>query len=111
VQSVAWVADHGWRLLPQYRFDAARGLWKHRDGPIEPPLRLNQLSYDDSGQLRFPRHDDRASEGAYADAFAAADMLLHATPANGAVEGDIAAELGTDFEHLRWFELPVECLS
>jgi selenocysteine lyase/cysteine desulfurase len=111
VQSVAWVADHGWRLLPQYRFDAARGLWKHRDGPIEPPLRLNQLSYDDSGQLRFPRHDDRASEGAYADAFAAADMLLNATPANGAVEGDIAAELGTDFEHLRWFELPVECLS
>jgi selenocysteine lyase/cysteine desulfurase len=111
VQSVAWVADHGWRLLPQYRFDAARGLWKHRDGPIEPPLRLNQLSYDDSGQLRFPRHDDRASEGAYADAFAAADMLLHATPASGAVEGDIAAELGTDFEHLRWFELPVECLS
>ena len=111
VQAVAWVADHGWRLLPQYRFDAARGLWKHRDGPIEPPLRLSQLSYDHSGQLRFPRHDDRASEGAYSEAFAAANMLLQAIPETGAVDGDIVAQLGDDFEHLRWFELPAECLS
>ncbi len=111
VQAVAWVADHGWRLLPQYRFDAARGLWKHRGGPIEPPLRLSQLSYDDSGQLRFPRNDDRASESAYPDAFAAADLLLQAIPETEAVDGDIVAQLGEDFEHLRWFELPAECLS
>ncbi|GAB3039595.1 aminotransferase class V-fold PLP-dependent enzyme [Parafrigoribacterium mesophilum] len=111
VQAVAWVADHGWQLLPQYRFDAARGLWKHRDGPIEPPLRLNQLRYDDDGQLRFPRHDDRAPESAYADALAAADLLLEAIPETELVSGDIVAQLGEGFEHLRWFELPAECLS
>jgi selenocysteine lyase/cysteine desulfurase len=114
VQAVAWVADHGWKLLPFYRFDPQSGLWKHRDGPIEPPLRLNQLSYDAAGELRFPRSDDRAPESAYADAMAAATTLLDMVPerdtSRDAPDDDLAAELGTDFEHLRWFELPGECL-
>ena len=35
-----WWPTHGWRLLPEYRFDPATGLWRHRGGPVEPPLRL-----------------------------------------------------------------------
>ena len=58
------VAEHGWALLPDYRFDATTGLWRHRNGPVEPPLRLSQLSYDADGVLRYPHHEDRAPESA-----------------------------------------------
>ena len=55
VDAVDLVAEHGWKLLPEYRFDPATGLWRHRDGPVEPPLRLSQLSYDPAtGELRAP---------------------------------------------------------
>ena len=39
VDAVDLVATHGWRLLADYRFDPVTGLWRHRDGPVEPPLR------------------------------------------------------------------------
>ena len=47
VRAVGLVADHGWRLVPEYRFDMASGRWRHKDGPVEPPLRLSQLDYID----------------------------------------------------------------
>src|SRR5881227_3453022 len=46
VDAVLLVARHGWRLLPDYRFDAMTGIWTHRDGVVEPPLRLGAISYD-----------------------------------------------------------------
>ena len=33
VEAVRLVAEHGWRLLADYRFDPATGLWRHRGGP------------------------------------------------------------------------------
>ncbi|TPX00487.1 aminotransferase class V-fold PLP-dependent enzyme, partial [Schumannella luteola] len=39
VEAIALVAEQGHRLLPLYRFDPLTGLWRHRDGPVEPPLR------------------------------------------------------------------------
>ena len=111
VEAVAMVADHGWRLLPDYHFDPATGLWKHRAGPIEPPLRLAQVGYDDSGVLTFPRHDDRASVSAYQDALAAARELFENAPDVDSGSPSVASALGDHFEHLRWFELPAECLD
>jgi selenocysteine lyase/cysteine desulfurase len=111
VEAVALVAEHGWKLLPDYRFDPASGLWRHRAGPVEPPLRLAQLSYDETGELRFPRHDDRAPAGARADALASAKALFESASAVDRESESVAAELGEDFEHLRWFDLPAECLA
>lgn len=111
VEAVAMVAEHGWKLLPDYHFDPASGLWKHRAGPVEPPLRLGQLNYDESGELRFPRHDDRAPATAHADALTAARTLFENAPAADTGIASVAAELGEDFEHLRWFDLPAECLA
>jgi selenocysteine lyase/cysteine desulfurase len=116
VDAVAMVAEYGWKLLPDYRFDPTSGLWRHRDGPVEPPLRLSQLGYDATGALVFPRHEDRAPATARADALAAASTLFANAPddENGADhENDassLASTLGEDFEHLRWFELPAESL-
>ena len=49
VDAVDLVAEHGWKLLPEYRFDPASGLWRHGDGAVEPPLRL-------SAPVVRPRH-------------------------------------------------------
>ena len=37
VDAVRLVARDGWRLLEDYRFDPATGLWRHHLGPAEPP--------------------------------------------------------------------------
>jgi len=31
LEAVHLLADHAWKLLPLYRFDACSGLWHHRD--------------------------------------------------------------------------------
>jgi selenocysteine lyase/cysteine desulfurase len=108
VQAVGLIADHGWKLVPEYRFDLASGRWRHKDGPVEPPLRLAQLSYVD-GVLTYPRHDDRAPESDLAGYLDAAHELMAALPEPGA---DVhAGAVSADFEHLRWFELPAVCLT
>ena len=66
VRAVALVADHGHKLAPQYSFDPMTGLWQHRAGPVEPPLRLTHLSYDADGVLTYPREHDTAPESALA---------------------------------------------
>lgn len=111
VKAVAMIAEHGWKLLPDYRFDPASGLWRHRAGPVEPPLRFSQLTYGADGVLAFPRHDDRAPATVYADALAAARELFESRADAGSGSASVAEELGEDFEHLRWFDLPVECLA
>ena len=108
VQAVGLVADHGWKLVPEYRFDLASGRWRHRDGAVEPPLRLAQLDYVD-GVLTYPHHDDRAPESDLAGYLEQAHALMESLSAPG---DDVSADSVTsDFEHLRWFELPAVCLS
>src|SRR5262249_30709108 len=64
VSAADLVATHGWLLLPEYRFTPASGLWRHRGGLVEPPLRLSQLHYDANGRLRWPSRRERAPESA-----------------------------------------------
>ncbi len=110
VEAVTMIAEHGVKLLPDYRFEPASGLWKHRNGPVEPPLRLAQVSYDANGLLNFPRHDDKAPATVYKDALAAARALFAAAADPVSDAAGVARELGEEFESLRWFELPAECL-
>ena len=109
VAAVALVAEDGWRLLPDYRFDPASGLWRHRAGPVEPPLRLHQVGYDESGDMTYPHHDEPVPESAlpgYLDE--AREVFARAAAAEvDATVGQVSA----DFEHLRWFELPAVCLQ
>ena len=74
VQAVALVADHGWKLVPQYRFDPATGLWQHRDGAGRAAAAADiTCRYDDDGVLRYPRNDDSAPESILAEHLAEAD--------------------------------------
>lgn len=108
VQAVRLVAQDGWRLIGDYRFDPVRGLWRHRRGPVEPPLRLSQLRYVD-GHLVYPRHHDTAPESALADYLTQARRILR--EADPPTDRDTTGLVSDDFERLRWFLLPRRCLE
>jgi selenocysteine lyase/cysteine desulfurase len=108
VNAVSMIADQGYRLVPQYRFDLDSGLWRHENGPVEPPLRLAQLSYGTDGVLTFPHHRDTAPEAALAGYLDDAAALFASLPDPGV--DHIADTVSADFEHLRWFDLPAASL-
>jgi selenocysteine lyase/cysteine desulfurase len=112
VDAVDLVASQGWRLLPEYRFDPATGLWRHQDGSVEPPLRLSQLSYDPvTGELRHPHlAGDRASEDVLAGYLDAARQRFELAPP-WTETAPHPRGLSAEFEHLRWFELPDASLA
>jgi hypothetical protein len=114
LEAVHLVADQGWKLLGDYRFDPATGLWRHRRGPVEPPLRLHTLRYDADGRLEAGVPHATAADDALAGYLDQARRLLAARPANrdgdGDGDGGPLPGLSADFEGLRWFVLPRECL-
>ena len=110
VEAVQLVAEHGWKLVPQYRFDLATGLWRHQDGPVEPPLRLTDVTYDADGRMAFPRHDDTAPESALAGYLDEARALVAALPDPAGLPQATDGQLGSDLDRLRWFDLPVVSL-
>ncbi|MGG5257880.1 aminotransferase class V-fold PLP-dependent enzyme [Phycicoccus avicenniae] len=104
VEAVRMVARDGWRLLGDYTFCPETGMWRHRRGVIEPPLRLGDVRYGDDGSISMPFSDTRGGEEMLAEHLReAAELLAAATPPDlGAPDRHVSA----DFEHLRWFDLP-----
>ncbi len=109
VRAVTMIAEHGYKLVPQYRFSLDTGLWRHENGPIEPPMRLSQLAFDADGRLTFPRHNETAPESVLADYLAEAEALFASLPEPG--DEHVADRVSADFEHLRWFDLPTASLG
>jgi hypothetical protein len=108
VQAVLLVAREGWRLLPDYRFDPVRGLWRHHLGPVDPPLRLAQISYTVDGSMDYPRHQETASE-AVLDSHLGQARKIFAEHCD--LLTDTSGLVSAEFDHLRWFELPAGCLE
>ncbi|HVE99341.1 MAG TPA: aminotransferase, partial [Mycobacteriales bacterium] len=109
LQAVEQIAEHGPAFLPDYTFDERSGMWRHRSGPVEPPLRLHDVRYDPTtGEMTYPRHDTTAPESALA---AYLDEALTLAGDRGAPDCDTPPDLRADFESLRWFELPAACLT
>jgi selenocysteine lyase/cysteine desulfurase len=108
LQAVHMVADKGWRLLPDYEFDASTGLWKHRRGRPKPAMRLAELSYR-SGKLEYRSRHSREPEWVLSSYLEEAKKILDAEP-EAALEATDAPR-SADFEHLRWFPLPGEILA
>jgi hypothetical protein len=71
-------------------------------------MRLSQVGYDADGTLRYPRHDDKAPESALAGYLAEARQLLSACQHTSATD---EATVNTDFDNLRWFDLPAACIT
>jgi selenocysteine lyase/cysteine desulfurase len=114
VEAVRHVATYGWLMLPEYRFDPYSGLWRHRRGLVEPPLRLFQLRYDAQGQLRYPSRHERAGDGAFKKYLDEANEIFArraAAPDASLAESTSRATVTEGFESLRWFDLPDVCLT
>ena len=108
IDAVTFVARHGHQLLSDYHFDVASGLWRHRDGLVEPPLRLSQLSYDADGKMTYPRRAERAAEAELQRYLAEAAALVATSEA---AASDAEAAVSAEFDALRWFDLPARCLT
>jgi hypothetical protein len=105
LEAVHVVASEGWRLLPQYDFDPASGLWRHRFGPIEPALSLFDVGFGPDG-IEYPEHRSTAGVGALSGYLSRAEEIMRGEPASPGEPPDL--DVGESFEHLRWFPLPHE---
>jgi selenocysteine lyase/cysteine desulfurase len=108
VSAVELVAEHGWKLLPSYRFDAFSGLWRHLDGPADPAMSLDDVTLDASGFAYRGR--SQAPELSLPEMLAAGRELLERIEAER-VPLATAGDYSEHFEELRWFFLPGEVRS
>jgi selenocysteine lyase/cysteine desulfurase len=108
IAAVDLAATYGHRLLGDYRFDPATGLWRHRSGLPRAPLRLTDLRFTADGDLQAPRAATRLGEEAFAGYLDQARLLMSAA-ADRIDNGPTA--LPAAFEALRRFHLPPACLS
>jgi hypothetical protein len=74
---------------------------------VEPPLRLTHVTYE-HGEMDYPRHADRADESALARHLEDGRRVL--ADARPPTLTPCADDVSTEFEHLRWFDLPHESL-
>ena len=110
LDAVALVADEGWKLLPQYRFEPASGLWRHRGGLVEPPLSLGDVRYR-NGEMTYPEHRRHAPESQLAVHLDEARAIVASPPPASPYDETDAPGVDADFETLRWFWLPHEIES
>ncbi len=66
LDAVDLVASEGWRLLADYRFEAATGMWRHRAGRPHPPASLNDIRYGADG-MHWPADRRQEPESRLAD--------------------------------------------
>lgn len=109
IRAIELIADHGWKLLPFYRFDVTSGRWHHREGAVEPPLRMSMLSYSDSGELLYPRVHDKAPESELEEYLNYAFTLVDTLPDPTLI--DTETGMSSDFNDLRWFDLSATSLE
>jgi hypothetical protein len=104
IEAVELLADHGHRLLDDYRFDPRSGHWRHRGAPPDPAPSLTGLL----DEVQTTRPDPGPGPGAGDEVLAgylqqARALLTMAAPACPAVA---AHRLPPELERLRDFHLP-----
>jgi hypothetical protein len=104
IEAVHLVAEHGWRLLPEYDFDADTGLWRHHEGSREAGLGLDDVRYV-GGRMQYPSQHRNEPETAYRRYLEQARQIC-ADAEVGAQEELRLRCLDTELEGLRWFPLP-----
>jgi selenocysteine lyase/cysteine desulfurase len=104
VDAVHLLANHGWKLLPLYRFDPATGMWRHR--AWEPDGATNLRAWLGESAAPFPSASDTMLAGQL-DAARAIITAVEARPP-GPVDDPPVSK---DFERIRWFPLPGEAIT
>lgn len=109
--AVDWVATHGWKLLPHYRFDPVTAQWKHRGRIPKPRMSLHDVSYA-RGRMEYRATRVSEPEDVLATYVAAADAVLADALADFAgLHLDPTPAMTPAAAALRWFPLPEEVLA
>ena len=107
MDAVEFVAEHGWRFLPLYRFAPETGLWQHRDWQFGAPVSLSDFNWSPDEETLSHKHPSLSEK-------TLAISLQEAYEHLAAIPGKMAAlqsapqqrKMTADFETLRWFSLP-----
>jgi hypothetical protein len=104
LQAVHLVADHGWKLLPLYRFDPETGLWRHRGAHVAgPPVGLTEAFATTPGAW-LPT----APEDVLAGQLEAAKRIIEVVSAERPAGPSLHRPLSEELEAIRWFTPPDE---
>lgn len=103
LRALELVAEHGWRLLRCYRYDAAHGVWRHQDADNE---RLDPLADLDWRQGRTSAAGICHPKNLRDELAVAEAQLLRSDLASAPCSLNLCAE----HEAIRWFVLPRETL-
>ncbi len=108
LDAIEFVAEHGWRFLPLYRFSPDTGLWNHQDWQHNASMRLQDVTYS-GDKLTFPHGHLTTDDSALASYLEQARHLAKSLPGvRPAPEKYDQACVSSHFETLRWFPLPHE---
>jgi hypothetical protein len=100
VEAVHLVAEHGWKLLPLYRFDPASGLWRHRAAPAAPTL----------ADVAIPRALARPDH-ALVHHLEEARIIVRIVEAVPPPLAESDPPIGPELEQIRWFPLPGDAVA
>jgi selenocysteine lyase/cysteine desulfurase len=98
IRALELIADHGWKLLPHYRYDPASGCWLHRSPRPALPVSLDEFDPCAAG-VSPPALNRRPLR----DYLELAERCLTAPVG---VAGPCLQGLDADAEALRWFHVP-----
>jgi selenocysteine lyase/cysteine desulfurase len=103
LDAVHLVADHGWKLLPEYHFEPTSGVWRHRETPEGARRSLLDIDYR-SRTMDSPDDSLTEPEEALPGYLEQARELVE--PSTRDAQTDRQTErLPEDLEALRWFPL------
>lgn len=114
LNAVDMVATHGWKLLPQYRFDPQTGAWEHKQfkkDEGEALFSLHDISYSEAGMVINNSMTCRDFKGTLDDITEAAKRVFEdAVNVNKEISTleDEIIEFTDDRSQLVWFLQPNE---
>ena len=111
IEAVSMVAEHGWKLLPRYSFDAVTGSWVSQEEPKGGGggrMSLKGISYD-YGSFSFrQRKVSRIAPSLEKVLDIATDIFQNEVNFDYGVTGEEERNSEDEWEKMRWFLLPNE---
>ncbi|KAL4155522.1 hypothetical protein PRNP1_007632 [Phytophthora ramorum] len=117
LEAVHFVANHGWKFLPQYDFDCRTGVWRHvsrAEVAFPDKKRLSSMQVDDIDAVRSSRVVEPIRDVVahrrhnLEQAAKLADLCI-----KEAADSDFSQDerVADSHEGLRWFAYPVEAVA
>ena len=110
LKAVDFVAEHGWKFLPDYKFCPQSGQWRHKDPRPSEVMTLNDVGYL-SGKMEYRTRTATEPEWVLKGYLQEAEERGSALGGRDFHDSPADPKLSADFELLRWFPLPSEIVD